>query len=82
MSCEERYGSAPGFTLCTQTGSACTFNATRKTKQSCRQLCEALDGECLDAKDNAGNIACQESSKNTLTCDSTSSLDSICVCSR
>jgi hypothetical protein len=77
-SCDEIFGAAPGYLLCTEDPSSCAFNVTLGGAD-CNSICAMFGTTCLAAFDNPvqtcevqGNSFCANNAKN----------DTICVCSK
>lgn len=78
-SCEALFGDAPGFRLCDETASTCSFNATTDGG-TCDQMCQSLGSQCVGALDNEG-ASCHALSGSYDTCQSRRETE-ICVCER
>lgn len=77
VKCDDKYGAAPGYVLCSETGATCRFNA-KTGGGTCKQICTSLGGTCLWAEDNNTEPCVPVG---TDTCDSLRSTE-ICTCSK
>lgn len=77
--CETLYGEAAGYVLCADTPSTCEFTASTAAYEpaTCRTVCAAFGGECLQAFDD--QAACEVMGEDD--CDTVRSTE-VCVCSR
>jgi len=50
QSCEQAFSEAPGYALCQETAESCAFHVTVGAAVNCRQVCRAVDVECLGAE--------------------------------
>lgn len=80
-SCNAAYGSLPGYLLCSETASGCTFGVSFGGGLSdCRSVCMSAGGACLEAyRMDAGGGACTLT--NRQACGSGAS-PATCVCTR
>ena len=78
LTCDEQFGLADGYQLCSQTDDSCTFNATLDAS-SCDATCEALGGTCLSAQDSDSGSPCIDSGATTC---GTIHNSVMCTCSR
>jgi len=85
--CTAKYGTVPGFILCKETATDCSFNAATDYVTSCTAVCEAVGGTCLGAIDNPNDpgTECEEATDppaQPVTCDSATFETMLCVCDR
>ena len=81
-SCDQIYGTAPGYVLCKETATTCEFNAN--TNPDCHTICTSYAGQtCLGAFDNplSAGQECNVKPGSNDDCFTTNSTE-ICVCSR
>lgn len=78
VSCDEAYGDAPGYELCSETEHSCVFNVLLE-QSSCTALCESYGATCVGAQNNsAGDCASAEAEA---PCDEMAN-DQICTCTK
>ncbi len=77
--CDELYGSAPGYLLCDESQDECTFSA-QINGGSCSDLCTSFGATCIAAYDNGAGDSCVVQSLSD-TCF-TLRVTEICVCSK
>lgn len=78
-SCDDLYGSAPGYVYCAETAISCEFSANTNGGD-CNDLCLSLGGICLEAYDNADPV-CMRRPEFGDDCF-TDRGNEICICSR
>ncbi|MCX4241058.1 hypothetical protein [Paraliomyxa miuraensis] len=76
-SCDELYGTAPGYELCMETEDECHFNADT-AGGNCFDMCASLGGTCLDAFDNSTACVILSFGDDCFT----NRTNEICVCNR
>lgn len=81
--CAALYGGTPGFQLCTESASACSFAINTK-QGSCGSRCAAAGGECVAMVNDNNNVKCSKSNEalDPNSCGSTQYESAICICSR
>ncbi len=80
-SCNDLYGSLPGFVLCEQTATTCRFSfGNETTKFSCAAACAGGMAACLSEWEVNG-VSCDVGTNPLLTC-STLHHEVVCVCAR
>jgi hypothetical protein len=77
--CDDRFGAAPGYQLCSEDATSCSFNVNT-AGGTCAEACLALESECLAAYDNEVDL-CVPVEATGDTCDTPRSTE-ICVCAR
>jgi hypothetical protein len=83
--CTAKYGTVPGFILCEETATDCSFNVATDYVTSCTTVCAGAGGACLDAIDNPNDpgTECEEATDaQPVTCDSSTFETMLCVCDR
>ncbi|MBW2525678.1 MAG: hypothetical protein JRI23_15955 [Deltaproteobacteria bacterium] len=77
IGCDDQYGAASHFVLCSETQTSCLFYVFLD-QDSCRNACRDFGGECLGAHHNANPDSCDVITSTDCT---TVSGDEICECS-
>ena len=75
--CTSLFGSAPGFLLCEETATSCSFNVATNGG-TCTQICAGFGTACLGAVSNRGG--CEGHPERGDTCDTPRPMDEICIC--
>lgn len=78
--CEELFGQAPGYQLCSEDELSCSFNVAL-AGETCTAACLLLESTCLAAFDNDAADLCAPIEATGDTCDTPRSTE-ICVCAR
>lgn len=78
--CDELFGQAPGYQLCSEDDLGCSFNVSLEG-QTCTAACLLLQSTCLGAFDNESIAPCAPIEATGDTCDTPRSSE-ICVCAR
>lgn len=78
-SCDDVFGAAPGYLLCEETPTTCSFNATL-TMTSCDAMCMMFGATCSAAFTNTASDCA--SMDVATTCDDATANDHICVCNK
>lgn len=81
-SCDDAYGSLPGYVLCDETATTCTFGVTFSSGalSDCRSVCMTAGGDCREAfRLDAMGGSCALTDRQA--CGAGSS-PAICICSR
>jgi hypothetical protein len=78
LSCDEIFGAAPGYLLCTEDASSCAFNVTLGGAD-CTSICAMFGTTCLAAFDNPVQT-CEVQADSF--CANNAKNDTICVCSK
>ncbi len=81
QSCQELYDGAPGYVLCGETDTDCTFNATMGGND-CHQMCGLFGGTCIDALDNPNSAGQECFVQGDSTCENNTKSTTICICSK
>ncbi len=79
-SCDETYGEAPGYILCLEGETTCSFNVSLEGG-NCGDLCPMFGGTCEGALDNENAEGLECISVGVDTCTTNRNTE-ICICSR
>jgi hypothetical protein len=82
--CKTLYGSTVGFSLCTESATACEF-AINQMQNTCASACAKAGGQCVASFNDVNNNTCQKPqvpSLAQLSCGSNNFKSAICICSR
>jgi hypothetical protein len=77
--CDDLFGQAPGYQLCSEDAVSCSFNVAL-VGETCTIACELLETTCLNALSNEDIDLCAPVVSDD-TCD-TARQSQICVCAR
>jgi hypothetical protein len=78
-SCMDIFGTADGYTLCSEDETSCTF-ALNSNGSTCNQVCNSFGQPCIGGINNPGGLEC--SSQGPLTCDQFENGTTICICAK
>ena len=78
--CNELFGKTPGYMLCAETASSCSFNAFKDKSSSCSDVCATAGRKCLGVRNNSTSAPC--TAKTEGSCAESNHIDDICICSR
>lgn len=79
LSCDDQFGAAPSYELCTETPTSCAFFLSRDTGTTCSMVCAEFGAACLTAHDAEDTAHCTPQTEDG--CDA-SHFSQICTCAR
>ena len=80
--CDELFGTAPGYVLCMEDAVSCSFNVG-PNGNTCTTICNSYGQVCLGGLDNPNGAGTECMIQATLDCaDGSGKANTICICSR
>jgi hypothetical protein len=76
--CDELFGTAPGYVLCEDNADNCSFNVTL-TMTSCDALCMMFASTCIEGFTNSATGCVTDGA---LACDDATTTESVCRCAK